>query len=80
MPKKKRTNPNQNKKNKRQNSSNWEDEFWSDENFAFIAGYTSGGAPYGIPWGELDEELDDDKEGTFKEEAARLFKDSDLPF
>ena len=23
-----------------------------DENFSFIAGYTSGGAPYGIPWDE----------------------------
>uniref|UniRef100_UPI00286F8854 hypothetical protein n=1 Tax=Anaerosporobacter sp. TaxID=1872529 RepID=UPI00286F8854 len=25
----------------------------SDDNFAFIAGYTSGGAPYGITWDEL---------------------------
>jgi hypothetical protein len=24
--------------------------FDSDENFSFIAGYTSGGAPYGTPW------------------------------
>ena len=29
-----------------------------DENFAYIAGYTSGGAPYGITWAEW-EELDD---------------------
>lgn len=27
----------------------------SDENFAFIAGYTSGGFPYGITWEEMEE-------------------------
>lgn len=27
----------------------------SDENFAFIAGYTSGGLPYGITWEEMEE-------------------------
>ena len=25
-----------------------------DENFSFIAGYTSGGFPYGNPWEETD--------------------------
>jgi hypothetical protein len=25
----------------------------SDDHFVFIAGYTSGGAPYGITWDEL---------------------------
>jgi len=30
----------------------WEN---SDENFYFIAGYTSGGAPYGVTWDEVDE-------------------------
>jgi hypothetical protein len=25
----------------------------SDETFAYIAGYTSGGAPYGVTWDEL---------------------------
>jgi len=25
-----------------------------DENFAFIAGYTSGGAPYGVTWEEWE--------------------------
>ena len=32
-----------------------------DENFYFIAGYTSGGAPYGITWEQAAEEglLDD---------------------
>ena len=27
-------------------------EPWQDENFFFIAGYTSGGAPYGVTWEE----------------------------
>jgi hypothetical protein len=26
---------------------------YSDDHFVFIAGYTSGGAPYGITWDEL---------------------------
>ena len=32
----------------------------SDETFAFIAGYTSGGAPYGITWEEWAEEIGGD--------------------
>ena len=28
-------------------------EDWQDENFFFIAGYTSGGAPYGVTWEEM---------------------------
>jgi len=27
---------------------------FSDDNFAFIAGYTSGGAPFGLKWEEVD--------------------------
>lgn len=27
----------------------------SDETFAFIAGYTSGGVPYGVTWGEMED-------------------------
>jgi hypothetical protein len=40
-------------------------EFYSDENFAFSAGYTSGGAPYGVTHEEMngiekeDHETDD---------------------
>jgi methyl coenzyme M reductase gamma subunit len=30
-------------------------EFDSDENFAFIVGYTSGGAPYGVTHQEINE-------------------------
>lgn len=29
--------------------------FESDDTFAFIAGYTSGGAPYGVTWEEMEE-------------------------
>lgn len=28
--------------------------FESDETFAFIAGYTSGGVPFGITWEEME--------------------------
>lgn len=31
----------------------------SDANFSFIAGYTSGGAPYGLTWDEYNPNLDD---------------------
>lgn len=27
----------------------------SDEKFSFIAGYTSGGMPYGVPWDDTEE-------------------------
>jgi hypothetical protein len=39
--------------------------FESDETFVYIAGYTSGGAPYGVTWDEwsdLNEETEDQKE------------------
>lgn len=34
------------------------EEVFSDENFAFIAGYTSGGAPYGTTWEEVGSEYE----------------------
>ena len=36
----------------------------SDDTFAFIIGYTSGGAPYGVTWEEMgieEEELTDEE-------------------
>ena len=33
-----------------------------DDRFFFIAGYTSGGAPYGITWEEMKEHIDDGAE------------------
>lgn len=51
--------------------------FESDENFAFIAGYTSGGAPYGITWEEMERR---DKELLGEEYQADNAQEFDLPF
>ena len=45
----------------------------SDETFGFIAGYTSGGAPYGITWDEMEYTPEPDRD-TGDE------NDLDLPF
>lgn len=45
------------KKQKRKLS---EPECWQDDRFFFIAGYTSGGAPYGVTWEEMGLELWDE--------------------
>ncbi|WP_019537113.1 UPF0158 family protein [Paenibacillus ginsengihumi] len=57
------------KKNKRKNFK--EDTtrlFDQDENFYFIAGYTDGGFPYGITWGEY--EAEQSREAMMKEKAG----------
>ena len=44
-------------KSKRRKKSNIDDfQIEQDENFSFIAGYTSGGFPYGNPWEETDDD------------------------
>ena len=45
---------NKNKRRKKRNID--ESQLEQDENFSFIAGYTSGGYPYGNPWEETDDE------------------------
>ena len=45
-----------NKKTKRKNQKNELAGLDQDEYFYFIAGYTSGGAPYGITWEQAYEE------------------------
>ncbi|WP_068676755.1 hypothetical protein [Oceanobacillus sp. Castelsardo] len=62
---------------------NWED---SDETFAFIAGYTDGGTPYGITWEEWKQSREKE-ENRYKEimeesqKASHQFHDDgDLPF
>ena len=45
---------NKNKRRKKRNIDDFQIE--QDENFSFIAGYTSGGFPYGNPWEETDDE------------------------
>lgn len=53
------------KKQKRE----FEDVIESDETFAFIVGYTSGGVPYSVTWEEMECAPEADKE-----------EDIDLPF
>lgn len=48
-------------------------EYGSDENFFFIVGYTSGGAPYGITWEQAEEDGLLDFEETIE-------PDQDFPF
>ncbi|WP_404454446.1 hypothetical protein LG329_05645 [Virgibacillus necropolis] len=61
---------------KRQNNIEFlEDE--SDETYAFIAGYTSGGAPFGIKWEEWEQ--DEDNPNSKKGNVPTIDED-DLPF
>ena len=49
---------------KRKKAKEREDEMLSEDadgRFAFIAGYTSGGMPYGITWEEIDEDPEADE-------------------
>lgn len=52
QPKQKKTGkaPRPRKKKKREPAAT---ESWQDDRFFFIAGYTSGGAPYGVTWEEM---------------------------
>lgn len=54
--------------------------FESDDVFAFIAGYTAGGFPYGITWGEMAEIEQNEKEKIG--DICNDLKDEevDLPF
>ena len=54
--------------------------FEFDETFAFIAGYTSGGAPSGVTWEEM-EEIEKRDNGLFgKEYSYHEDKEIELPF
>lgn len=44
-----------NSKRKKKQKVYEENLFELDDTFAFIAGYTSGGAPYGMAWEEMEE-------------------------
>ncbi|MFA9376534.1 MAG: hypothetical protein ACERKZ_07250 [Lachnotalea sp.] len=52
----------------------------SDEVFAFIAGYTSGGVPYGITWEEMQriEELEEADSKSCEIVGSPI--DEELPF
>ncbi|MFW6281165.1 MAG: hypothetical protein ACOC2I_04885, partial [Halanaerobium sp.] len=41
---------------------------WQDRDFYFIAGYTSGGVPYGITWEEYEREYKEDEDSIELEE------------
>lgn len=43
----------QRKPKKKQKSKERHEKSWQDNRFFFIAGYTSGGAPYGVTWEEM---------------------------
>lgn len=49
---------------KKRKAAQAHEEPWQDDRFFFIAGYTSGGAPYGVTWEEMGlrpwQELGDD--------------------
>jgi hypothetical protein len=45
-------------------------ELFQDDRFYFIAGYTSGGAPYGVTWEEMCIEPYEDEDAIFDEEAS----------
>lgn len=57
---------------------------WDDE-FAFIAGYTEGGAPYGIRWDDADDVSEHERArraaiDPVKQAARLMAHDEDLPF
>jgi hypothetical protein len=62
---------------------------WQDGNFFFIAGYTFGGAPYGITW-EEERRMEAEEEPDFLDDpgylaylesmAEEVSDDTDLPF
>ena len=78
----------QGEKERRKKLKQLEHEAWedSDGTFAFIAGHTSWGFPYGITWEEWDEmeaiiERETEKDGKNKEAEQPLYPgDDDLPF
>jgi len=56
----------QQRRERRRHASDAESE--SDESFAFIAGYTSNGVPYGVPWDEP--EGTDDYDGEISRDLS----------
>ena len=59
----------------------WEPNlFESDETFAFIAGYTSGGVPFGITWEEMEAIEQREKDMFGAKRSCCSDEDVDLPF
>jgi hypothetical protein len=51
----------------------------SDENFAYIAGYTNWGFPYGVTWKQLEAE-NAQREGVVPDRVLFDFDEGDIPF
>lgn len=74
------------KKKKKKSELLPEQEEYYDADFAFIAGYTSGGAPYGTRWEEvgIDPDLSlEEKYSLFYEEkklSESEIEEDELPF
>lgn len=68
--------------------SQFYEDFYSDETFSFIAGYTSGGVPYGIRWDEKElyyssENVgcpDEDDYNPFETDIVDVCDEDDIPF
>ena len=70
-------------KKKNHNKMQQQDEdnlFESDDRFAFIAGYTAGGFPYGITWEEMTEIEQNEKEKIGNIHNNLNDEEYDLPF
>jgi hypothetical protein len=52
----------QRRKQKKERENEEADTTFSNDEFSFIAGYTSGGAPYGVRWDEQEGEDENIKE------------------
>ena len=60
-----------------------EDEYFNpdqDENFYYIAGYTSGGAPFGVTWEEYERDIKEQEDGEDENGEDNSNLDPDLPF
>lgn len=72
------------RKLKQEKLSQIENDEFSNEEFQYIAGYTSGGFPYGIRWDEVDENgelLPIEASYEVKDfDTIDLYSDDDLPF
>ena len=70
-----------NKSKRKKKQEEFEDRlFESDDTFAFIVGYTSGGFAYGVTWEEMEEIKKRDKALLGKEYNDHDDKELDLPF
>ena len=67
------------RKNKKQKELEY-NLFESDDTFAFIAGYTSGGFAYCITWEEMEDIERRDKEPLGEDRNLQKDEEIDLPF